>query len=797
MGIIAGSWNALKRHAKPALVLFATFLIVTGVAYPLLVAGVAQLAFPHQANGSVINENGTAVGSELIGQPFSDPSYFWGRLSATPDYPYNASLSSGSNLGPNNPALMDAVQARENALRSADPNNNAPIPVDLVTSSGSGLDPHISVASAMYQMPRVARARNLSENYVTALIDKYTQDRQFSVLGEKTVNVLELNLALDSLETAGVSSGATPANQELTLLGLNTFEWILLVIFFAILILSIKPLGRAIYRVYNGEGKVLNRVSSFVRTRVVGGKESGEMDWKNYLFSLLLLNAIGIVFLTALLMTQAYLPLNPNHAPNMSFDLAFNSAVSFGTNTNWQNYAGEAQASFLSQMIGLAVQNFLSAATGLAVAIALIRGIARRTTTELGNFWDDMVKAVAILLPIAFIISLVLVSQGSVQTFDGSVAVHLLQPVTDSSGKLVTQQVIPLGPAASQIAIKMLGTNGGGFFNANSAHPFENPTALSNIIEILAMLVIPAAICYTFGRMVKDTRQGWALIVAMLIIFVVFLGVGLWAEKAGNPNLTRIGVDQSSNGIQPGGNMEGKEVRFGTASSVLFITSTTSTSCGAVNSMIDSYTPLGGLAPMFLMQFGEVVFGGVGAGLYSILVFALIACFVAGLMIGRTPEYLGKKIDPYDMKLLVVIILIPIITVLLGAGLAVMTSVGRASIFNPGPHGFSEVLYAFTSAVNNNGSAFGGLAGNTPFYNFALAIAMLVGRFAVIAPTLALAGSLASKKYVPPSAGTLPTHNLLFIVWLVGVIVIVGALSYLCALSLGPIVEHLMQAGLI
>lgn len=796
MGIIVGSWNALKRHTKPALMLFIACLIICGVIYPLLVTGVAQLLFPHQANGSIISDNGNAVGSELIGQPFSDPKYFWGRLSATQDYPYNASLSGGSNLGPTNPALENAVQARVDALHSVDPNNTDPIPVDLVTASGSGLDPHISVASALYQMPRVARVRGVSENYVKALIDKYTQDRQFGILGEKTVNVLELNLALDRQETAGTSSGVTQAGQETMLLGMNVFDWAMLLIFFIVLILLIKPLGLAMHRVYDGRITALDRVYDFIK-RLIRHKKSDEMDWKNYLFALLLFNVIGIIFLMALLMTQAYLPLNPNHAPNMSLDLAFNTAVSFGTNTNWQAYAGETQASFLSQMLGMTVQNFLAAATGLVVAIAFIRGIRRRTTKELGNFWSDMTKAVVILLPIAFIISLILVSQGTVQTLNGSVTVPFLQSVTNSSGNLVTQQTISLGPAASQVAIKMLGTNGGGFFNANSAHPFENPTPFSNIVEILAMLIIPAAICYTFGRMVKDTKQGRALIVAMLIIFVAFLGIGLWAEKAGNPVFTQIGINQSSNTLQPGGNMEGKETRFGISSSVLFVTSSTSTSCGAVNSNLDSYTPIGGMAPMFLMQTGEVAFGGVGSGLYSILIFVIIACFVAGLMIGRTPEYLGKKINSYDMKISVWIILIPIITVLVGTALAITTSEGKASIFNPGPHGFSEVLYAFTSAANNNGSSFGGILANTPFYNYSLATAMLIGRFAVIALTLALAGSFASKKYVPASAGTLPTHTPLFIAWLVGVIIIVGALSYVCALSLGPIVEHLVHGVLI
>jgi K+-transporting ATPase ATPase A chain len=448
--------------------------------------------------------------------------------------------------------------------------------------------------------------------------------------------------------------------------------------------------------------------------------------------------------------------------------------------------------SYFTQMVGLTVQNFLSAATGLTVIMALIRGIRQRTTTDLGNFWKDVTRATLILLPLSFILALFLVSQGTVQTLDGPISAQLLQPVTDSAGNLVTVQTIPVGPVASQEAIKLLGTNGGGFFNANSAHPFENPTPLTNLIEILALLAIPAGLCFTFGSMIKDRRQGVALFVAMIVIFAAFLGFAVWAEEGGNPTLSHLGVSQIATEYQPGGNMEGKELRFGVVPSCTFAVATTATSCGAVDSMHDSYTPLGGLSPLIMMQFGEVVFGGVGSGLYGMLVFVLIAVFVAGLMIGRMPDYLGKKIGPYEMKLCTIIILLPIVLVLIGAAIAVMLPEGRAGPLNPGPHGFTEILYAFTSAANNNGSAFAGLNASTRFYNVVLAIVMLLGRYPIIVLTLALAGSLSMKKIVPPSPGSLPTHTPLFISWLIGVIVLLGALSYFLTLALGPIVEFLL-----
>ncbi|MDD1685124.1 MAG: potassium-transporting ATPase subunit KdpA, partial [Methanoregula sp.] len=492
---------------------------------------------------------------------------------------------------------------------------------------------------------------------------------------------------------------------------------------------------------------------------------------------------------------QEWLPLNPTGATNVPQALSFNTAVSFVTNTDWQAYAGETGVSYLTQMVGLCVQNFTSAATGLAVLVGLTCGFARKSTTSIGNFWVLLIRSVMILLPICIIVALVLVSQGTVQTLDGPVTVPLLDPVRDSSGLLVTTQTIPLGPAASQIAIKLVGVNGGGFFNANSAHPFENPTPFANFIETVAILLIPAALCYTFGRMVGAGRKGISLLIAMTLIFLPLLGIAIWAELSGNPVLGAMGVDQATTGLQPGGNMEGKEVRFGIVPSVLFSVVTTSASCGAVNGMHDSFTPLGGFVQLLMMQFGEVVYGGVGSGLYGMLVFAIIAMFIAGLMVGRTPEYLGKKIEPQEMTIATIIILIPIFLILICTAAAVLSDPGKSAVLNQGPHGFSEILYAFTSASQNNGSAFGGLAANSPFYNILTAVCMFIGRFGVAVLTLALAGSLAAKKIVPAGEGTLSSHRPLFIIWLVFVVLIIGALSFLPALALGPVVEHLMLTG--
>jgi K+-transporting ATPase ATPase A chain len=516
------------------------------------------------------------------------------------------------------------------------------------------------------------------------------------------------------------------------------------------------------------------------------------MTWKEYAAAMLLFNAAGWLFLYALQLIQPLLPLNPEHLPAVAPDLAFNTAVSFVTNTNWQAYAGETTMSYFTQMLGLGVQNFLSAASGMAVLAAFIRGLARSRSKTIGNFWTDMVRTVLyILLPLALFLSLLLVSQGVVQSLSPAVRVPLLQKTTDGAGRAITQQAIPLGPAASQIAIKQIGTNGGGFFNANSAHPLENPTPISNFLELLAILLLPAALCHTFGKMAGDTRQGRAILAAMLLIFLPLLIPGLWSEQTGNPALSGLGIDQAAGALQPGGNMEGKEARFGIAASVLWATATTAASNGSVNAMHDSFTPLGGLAPLWLIELGEVVFGGVGSGLYGMLVFAVITVFVAGLMVGRTPEYLGKKIEAFEMKMASLVVIIPAFAVLAGTAIAIATTAGTAGIGNPGPHGFTEVLYAFSSATNNNGSAFAGLSANSVFYNITLGLMMLIGRYGVMIPVLAMGGSLAGKKVVPAGAGTLPTHTPLFVILLTGVVLLVGALTFLPALALGPIAEYL------
>ncbi len=580
-------------------------------------------------------------------------------------------------------------------------------------------------------------------------------------------------------------------------------------LYFIALLALVKPLGWYMARVYEGAPVGVDRVLGPVERwiyRLAGIRTSDAMDWKTYAVAMLLFNAGGLLALYALQRFQGLLPLNPQGFGAVPPDLAFNTAASFVTNTNWQAYGGETTMSYLTQMIGLTVQNFVSAATGMAILVALIRGLARRTIETLGNFWVDLVRSTLyILLPISLLFSLALVAQGTVQTLDPYKTVALAQPltydkpITDADGQpkirpeRVLEQILAAGPAASQIAIKQLGTNGGGFFNANSAHPYENPTPLSNFLEMLAILLIPAALCYTFGRMVGDTRQGWAILSAMTIILVLFLVAGFWAEQNGNPIFTNLGIDQAASNGQPGGNMEGKEVRFGIVNSAIWASVTTAASNGSVNSMHDSYTPLGGFVPLLLMQFGEVVFGGVGSGLYGMIVFAIIAVFVAGLMVGRTPEYLGKKIEPYEMKMAALLILIMPIVVLGFTAAAVITDAGKTSIFNPGPHGFSEVLYAYSSQGNNNGSAFAGLNVNTPYYNITGGIAMLISRFWLAIPTLALAGSLARKKSVPVGPGTLPTHTPLFIVLLIGVVVLVGALTFIPALALGPIVEHVLM----
>lgn len=571
--------------------------------------------------------------------------------------------------------------------------------------------------------------------------------------------------------------------------------WLQITFYLAALLLLAWPLGLFMARVYRGERVWLGRWLRPLENgfyRLAGVNPEAEMGWRAYAAALLVFNGLGLLVLFLLQRLQGWLPLNPQGFTAVPTPLAFNTAVSFASNTNWQFYGGETTMSYLTQMMGLSVQNFLSAATGMAVLVALIRGLVRQRVNEIGNFWVDLTRTVLyILLPLALLLALLLVSQGVVQTFLPEQTAVLRDPTTNTDGQAVSVQTIALGPAASQIAIKQLGTNGGGFFNVNSAHPFENPTPLSNFLELLAILLIPAALCATFGEMVGDRRQGVALLAVMLIVFVGFLATAVWAEQAGNPRLAALGIDQTASASQPGGNMEGKEARFGIANSALWATATTAASNGSVNSMHDSYTPLGGLAPLLLMQLGEVIFGGVGSGLYGLLAFAIVAVFVAGLMVGRTPEYLGKKIETFEMKMATLVILIPPLVVLLLTAVAVSLPAGQSGATNPGPHGFSQILYAFSSMGNNNGSAFAGINGSHPFYAYSGGLAMLIARYWLILPILAIAGSLAAKQKIPTGAGTLPTHTPLFVVWLIVIIIVVGALSFLPALALGPIVEQL------
>ena len=585
-------------------------------------------------------------------------------------------------------------------------------------------------------------------------------------------------------------------------------SWGLLALFLALTLLAVKPLGLYIARVMDGQPVAgLAPMARFeaLLYRFCGVDPAAETDWKRYAAALLAFNALGALLLYALQRLQGWLPLNPQHFAAPSPDSAFNTAVSFVTNTNWQSYTPETTMSYLTQMAGLAVQNFLSAATGIVVAVVLIRGLVRHGVHAIGSFWVDLTRVTLyVLLPIATVLALALVSQGVLQNFSPYKTATLLEPVSyarvgvhgagqlPASAARMRTQTLPMGPVASQEAIKELGTNGGGFFNANSAQPFENPTALSNLLEMLAIVLIPAALTYTFGHMAGDPRQGWAVLAAMLILFVPLYAVCNYSEQHGNPQLTALGVNQLPSAQQSGGNMEGKEIRFGIAASTLFATVTTSTSCGAVDSMHDSYLPLGGLVLMFDMMLGEVVFGGVGTGLYSILIFAVIGVFIAGLMIGRTPEYLGKKIEAFEMKMSSIAILVMPLLVLTGTALAVSVHAGRAGVGNPGPHGFSEIAYAFASAGNNNGSAFAGLRANSVFYNAALGVVMWIGRFWPIVAVLAVAGSLAAKKRIPVSAGTMPTHGANFVGLLIGTVLLVGALTFVPALALGPIVEHLM-----
>ena len=594
---------------------------------------------------------------------------------------------------------------------------------------------------------------------------------------------------------------------------MTDLAWVNLALYLVVTLLLAWPLARWITAL--AQGRVPRWIAAIERPlfRLAGIRPDEGMGWKQYAVALLVFNFIGVLAVYALQRLQGVLPLNPQGLGAVTPDSAFNTAISFVANTNWQGYGGESTMSYLTQMLALTVQNFLSAATGIAVVFALIRGFASRLSGHVGNFWADIVRCTLwLLLPLSFLLAVVFVQQGVIQNFDGYKTVQTIeaqdyqtpklgadgQPLKDAQGQPVMEhqrtgeQQLAMGPVASQEAIKMLGTNGGGFFNANSAHPYENPTPLTNLLQIVAIFVIPAALCLSFGQLVGDRRQGVAILAAMSALFIAGVLVATPAEQAGNPLVAAQGVDLQASELQPGGNMEGKETRFGISASALFAVVTTAASCGAVNAMHDSFTPIGGAVPLVMMQLGEVVFGGVGTGLYGMLIFAILAVFIAGLMIGRTPEYLGKKIEPFEMKMSAVAILVTPIVVLAGTAIAVLSGDGKAGIANPGAHGFSEILYAFTSAANNNGSAFAGLSANTPFYNTLLGIAMWLGRFLVIVPVLAIAGSLAAKKRIPVGEGTLPTHGPLFVVLLIGTVLLVGLLNYVPALALGPVVEHLM-----
>ena len=600
---------------------------------------------------------------------------------------------------------------------------------------------------------------------------------------------------------------------------MTTNDYLQLGLYLVVMLLLVKPLGAFMALVFSDTPNRVTRFGAPVERaiyRISGIRADEDMSWQRYALAMLVFNIAGLLVVYLLQRVQQWLPLNPQGFGAVSADSAMNSAISFATNTNWQGYGGESTMSYLTQMLGLAVQNFLSAATGVAVLIALIRGFVRKTANGIGNFWVDLTRCTLyVLLPLSLILAVILTSQGVPQNFKPYATVALLQPTTatetvkdadgnaikDAAGKEVTkestvsEQSLPLGPAASQIAIKQLGTNGGGFYNANSAHPFENPTPFANFLELISILLIPFALCYTFGAMVGDRRQGWALLATMLVIFVPLLIACTAAEQAGNPALTSLGADQVASTMQAGGNMEGKETRFGIVNSTLWATATTAASNGSVNSMHDSFTPLGGMIPMWLMQLGEVIGGGTGSGLYGLLAFAVVAVFIAGLMVGRTPEYLGKKIEAYEMKMASLVVLIPCALVVVGTAIAVLAPAGLAGIANPGIHGFSEILYALSSASNNNGSAFAGLSANTPFWNVLLGICMFFARFPLAIGMLAIAGSLAAKKQVPISAGTLPTHTPLFIVLLACTVIVIGALTFLPALALGPIAEHLTAFG--
>ncbi len=772
----------IKNYIGPAVMATLVLALITGIVYPLLVTGVSQAVFPHQANGSLIVRDGRTVGSELIGQNFTLDKYFHGRPSAA-GTGYDALSSGGSNLAPSNPILYERVSESANESRQGgDGKSNGTVPVDAVTASGSGLDPDITLANALQQVPRVAKARNMTEDGVRGLVSEHVEERDLGVLGEPRVNVLELNLALDDGQNAaGASSGDFGRGDP------QVYGTIQAVLVFAAVVVASYLVALYIYKTMKGDWTKKNRWLQkagglFYRLLRIDPKKN--MDWKTYTFSMLAFSLVSFLFTYLILRGQGALPLNPQGLPSVGPGIALNTAVSFGTNTDWQVYSGEQTMSSLSQMLALTFQNFMSAAVGMAVALALIRGITNRKKGRgLGNFWVDLTRlTMYVLIPISIVFALVFVSQGVPQTFNGPIHATTLEGA---------QQIIPVGPVASQESIKMLGTNGGGFFNANSAHPFENPNPLTNAAQIFLLLLLPMTFLILFGKMAGNLRQGLVLFIVILAFLVAAIWVTTYEEQLGNRSLNALGVDQSASGLQSGGNMEGKEVRFGIYGSTLFAVPTTAVSCGAVNSMHDSYTPLGGMIPMVLILLGEVVPGGAGAGFFSLFMYLLITIFIAGLMVGRAPSYLGKKISTFDMKMTVLMLISVETTILVFSAISVVMAQGTAGILNPGPHGLSEVLYAYGSAVGNNGSAFAGLTATNPWYIITMVIAMFLGRFFLIIPMMAIAGSFAGKAVYPPTSGTLPTDNATFGAFLAAIIIIVAGLTFLPILVLGPILEHL------
>jgi potassium-transporting ATPase potassium-binding subunit len=772
----------------PALIVTLAFAVLTGLLYPAVVTGIAQVAFPEQANGSLITHDGQIIGSSLIGQNFTSDKYFHSRPSAAGSG-YDAMSSGGSNLAPSNPALRTRVKATVNeSIANGEVTPNGTAPVDMVTTSASGLDPHITIANALLQIPRVAKARNISEDTLTRIVASHLEGRDLGIFGEPRINVLPLNLALDTNTTAR----AAPS-QLLTQGSPPIFTIVQIFAILAIVVVLAYYLGTYLFKIITGRptelSKRLAKGEAWLYHRFHINQDE-DMTWKTYAICLLIFSLVSFLFTYLILRLQGILPLNPQGLPSVSPEVSLNTAISFGTNTNWQVYMGERTMSYLSQMLALTTQNFLSAAVGICVAIALIRAITRREKGKgLGNFWVDLTRLILyVLLPISLIAALIFVSQGVPQTFNGPATIHTLDGQT---------QTIPLGPIASQEAIKMFGTNGGGFFNANSAHPYENPNGLTNAIQIILLLLIPFSIIIMFGHFAASMKQGIVLFIVIFLFLIAAIAITTYEEQVGNKILTKNQVDQQPSNLQAGGNMEGKEVRFGISGSTTFAVATTSVACGAVNSMHDSYTALGGMIPLFLILLGEVVPGGAGAGFFSLFIYVLITIFIAGLMVGRIPNYLGKKVESFDIKMAVLILISIETTILVFSAFSVVTPEGLAGITNPGPHGLSQVLYAFGSGVGNNGSAFAGLNAALLWYILLITIAMFIGRFLIIIPILAIAGSFANKYIYPPTAGTLPTDNATFGAILTGVIIIVAGLSFLPVFVLGPILEHLLMGGML